>query len=344
MAEYVNLRTEDMIPELEKLQQLRIFEKNEIRNILKKRKEFEYKIQRRTKCKEDYLRYIQYEMDILKTIKLRRENLNMKKIDVEYHVAHKLHKLFKTSVTKFGDDVRIWISYFKFCKQMRLHSYVGPALMDMLRVHSDKQNLWVFAANWEFTENNSVENARQFLLRGLRFHPESKELYTEAFKLELQYAAMKREQQRAKLEAEEAKKTAVEGNTTTGKETNPAQKQNVEEVSDQVLGGRLAEMIFESASKKIKDVKFIIDLLSIAKEHDFTVKLQSKMVGYMFGAYPNDELTWDTMARRELEGLAYYPESLLQEIEANEGTNAQGSNDTSVDNKKNSTSSLKERI
>lgn len=43
------------------------------RIIVKKRKEFEYKIQRRTKCKEDYLRYIQYEMDLLKLLRLRRE-------------------------------------------------------------------------------------------------------------------------------------------------------------------------------------------------------------------------------------------------------------------------------
>lgn len=43
------------------------------RTIAKKRKEFEYKIQRRTKNKEDYLRYIQYEMDLLKLIRLRRE-------------------------------------------------------------------------------------------------------------------------------------------------------------------------------------------------------------------------------------------------------------------------------
>jgi U3 small nucleolar RNA-associated protein 6 len=43
------------------------------RTIVKKRKEFEYKIQRRTKCKEDYLRYIQYEIDLLKLTRLRRE-------------------------------------------------------------------------------------------------------------------------------------------------------------------------------------------------------------------------------------------------------------------------------
>lgn len=43
------------------------------RGIAKKRKEYEYKIQRHTKCKEDYLRYIQYEMDLLKLVRQRRD-------------------------------------------------------------------------------------------------------------------------------------------------------------------------------------------------------------------------------------------------------------------------------
>ena len=40
---------------------------------MKKRKRFEYKMQRRTKEKEVYLQYIQYEISVLKLIKLRRE-------------------------------------------------------------------------------------------------------------------------------------------------------------------------------------------------------------------------------------------------------------------------------
>lgn len=41
--------------------------------ITKKLKEHEYKLQRHTKSKEDYLRYIQYQMDLMKLVKQRRE-------------------------------------------------------------------------------------------------------------------------------------------------------------------------------------------------------------------------------------------------------------------------------
>jgi hypothetical protein len=41
--------------------------------MMKKRQRFEYKMQRRTKEKEVYFQYIQYEIGALRMIKLRRE-------------------------------------------------------------------------------------------------------------------------------------------------------------------------------------------------------------------------------------------------------------------------------
>lgn len=115
------------------------------RGIAKKRKEYEYKIQRHTKCKEDYLRYIQYEMDLMKLIKQRREvkiishyspnamcassvchvdyflqkyGITQKKSDIDYTIANKVNQLYKQAIFKFQDDIRFWISYMKFCKHV----------------------------------------------------------------------------------------------------------------------------------------------------------------------------------------------------------------------------------
>ena len=63
----------------------------------------------------------------------------------------------------------------------------------------------------------------------------------------------------------------------------------------------------------------------------------------MLMTFSNDELTWDTMARRELEGLSY-TDTLLQQVEGNAATNSSGSSETSADNKKNTKNCLKERI
>ncbi|XP_069684227.1 U3 small nucleolar RNA-associated protein 6 homolog [Periplaneta americana] len=96
------------------------------RGIVKKRKDFEYKIQRHAKCKEDYLRYIQFEMDLLKRVKTRRENMGLgNKKDVEFAIANRVNRLFSKAIKRFPSDVRIWISYIKFCKQMSCGSHSG---------------------------------------------------------------------------------------------------------------------------------------------------------------------------------------------------------------------------
>ncbi|XP_012267956.2 U3 small nucleolar RNA-associated protein 6 homolog [Athalia rosae] len=283
MAEFVEKRCEDMIPELEQMERIKLFDKNEIRGIAKKRKEYEYKLQRHTKCKEDYLRYIQYEMDLLKLIRQRRDKLgiNHKKSDIDYSIANKVNMLYKQAIFKFQDDLRFWIAYMKFCKHVKFHSSISRMIGRMLQVHQDKPKCWHIAARWEAEEAHNMQNARQFLLRGLHFHPDSQLLFTDAFKLELSEALANKQ------------------NTTSSSE-NPLP---VGEDEDMPIELKRAYVIYLQAFKRIKDIKFIIDLLNITKEYDNTEKIQNKIVCDMVEEYAHEPLMWDTMARRELEGL-----------------------------------------
>lgn len=275
-------RCEDMIPELEQMERIKLFDKNEIRGIAKKLREYEYKIQRHTKCKEDYLRYIQYEMDLLKLIKQRRDKfgITQKKSDIDHTIANKMNHLYKDAIFKFQDDIRFWIAYMKFCKHVRFHSNVTHMLGRMLQVHQDKPKCWHIAARWEIEENKNKQNARQFLLRGLHIHPNSQLLFVDAFKLELDDAAAANQ----KSETNEESVVPVVG----------------DEMS---LGLKRAFVIYQQASKRIKDIKFIIELLNTAKGYENTEKLQNNIVSNIIQEYAHEPLMWDTMARRELEGL-----------------------------------------
>ena len=94
MAEFVQREIEDMLQELECLKKSNILTIEEtrfedkinsfrktikqqsvfkFRSIMKQRKKHEYKMQRRTKEKEVYLQYIQYEINVLELIKQRRQ-------------------------------------------------------------------------------------------------------------------------------------------------------------------------------------------------------------------------------------------------------------------------------
>nr|CAD7590164.1 unnamed protein product [Timema genevievae] len=181
MSELLEFRLEEMLPELEQMESLQLFDKTEIRSILKRRREYETKLQRQNKTKDDFLLYIHYEIEVLKLARSRQsdDSQSKKKSDIVYKIASRINKLFKNAIIRFRDDVRLWISYIKFCKLVHFYTCISSMLGPMLQAHSDKPFLWKFAAQLEFEDMHSVENARQYLLRGLRFHPECRLLYLE---------------------------------------------------------------------------------------------------------------------------------------------------------------------
>ncbi|KAI4494977.1 hypothetical protein M0804_001178 [Polistes exclamans] len=300
MAEFVEKRCEDMIPELEQMERIKLFDKNEIRGIAKKLKEFEYKIQRPVKCKEDYLRYIQYEMDLLKLIKQRRDKFGIthKKSNIDYAIRNKVNLLYKEAISKFQEDIRFWIAYIKFCKHMRFQNSGNRTIVKMLQVHQDKPKCWHIAARWEIEENNNRDTARKLLLRGLYIHRNSQILLIDTFRLELD---------------ETLKNTK---NNENKMQSAPSEKDDEE---DMPLPLKTAYVIYKEASKHVEDIKFIVELLNIAKEYK-AEKLEKKIVSDMIQQYAHEPLMWDTMARRELEGLVqpFVPDESMMEIDSSE--------------------------
>ncbi|PVD38577.1 hypothetical protein C0Q70_01193 [Pomacea canaliculata] len=103
MAEFVSKSIEDMLPEMERLERVRLFSKEEIRTILKKRQRLEYRLRKKTRQQMDYIRYIQYERSVLALIKKRRKlvGYNFKKERIEVPIIQRIHKLFQLCQTRF---------------------------------------------------------------------------------------------------------------------------------------------------------------------------------------------------------------------------------------------------
>lgn len=55
-------------------------------------------------------------------------------------------------------------------------------------MHGDKPKMWQMAAKWESIEQNNLDMARNFLLKGIHRHPESDILYVDLFEIELKLA------------------------------------------------------------------------------------------------------------------------------------------------------------
>lgn len=128
----------------------------------------------------------------------------------------------------------------------------------MLQVHQNKPKCWHITARWEIEESKNIQNARQFLLRGLHHHPDSQLLLMDAFKLEL----------------DEADKKSSESDKNEKEVAAPAANND----GEMSIGHKRACVIYKQAFKRVKDVKFIVELLNVAKRYENTEKLQNVIV------------------------------------------------------------------
>lgn len=283
MAEIIQERIEDRLPELEQLKRIGLFSHAEIKAIIKKASDLEYRIQRRALCKEDFINYAQYEINLLELIQRRRARIgySFKKEEIESSIVHRVQGVFRRASAKWKDDVQLWLSYVVFCKKWATKPQLSKVFSAMLAIHSNKPALWIMAAKWEMEDRLSSESARQLFLRALRFHPQCPKLYQEYFRMELMHAEKLRKE---KQEFEKAK----------------MDMENLD-YPEEILTGELARIIYKNSVSIIKDAEFHVSLLSIAQLFDFAKDLQREIYEDLQAAHTDDPHTWDYVARRELQ-------------------------------------------
>lgn len=283
MAEIVQQRIEERIPELEQLERVGLFTKKEVKAIIKRATALEYKLHRLIVNKEDFIAYIQYEVNVLELIRKRRTHIryNFKREEIEFPIINRINSIFKKATNKWKNDVQLWLSHIAFCKKWATKGQTSKVFSAMLAIHPDKPALWIMAAKSELEDRDSSESARHLFLRALRFHSNNQKVYQEYFRMELLHCEKLRKQQK---ELEKAEMDLGEY-----------------EFSPEILTGKLAEVVYNDATGKIKEAEFVISLLNIAAIFDFTKDLQDSILQDLQTNYTEDSVTWDFMAKRELE-------------------------------------------
>ncbi|XP_075978746.1 U3 small nucleolar RNA-associated protein 6 homolog [Anticarsia gemmatalis] len=268
MAEQVNQRIEDMINELEQMRRTDLYDDEEIKEISRKRKEFEYHIQRRVKQKEDFAQYIAYELALLEDISLRRKKLKFgeKKADIEYAIAKRLNKVFKQFIYRFQDDIEIYFEYIKFCRSVGFDYAMSGIIGQMLQIHGDKPKVWQLASKWESKEQNNLDNARNFLLKGLQRHADSEVLYLELFDIELITLTFK-------AESDEDREKQV----------------------------KRADIVWRNGVKNITNVSFLFSIFDLCSKYEIKESFVDDVKQEIWSRR-DDKDVWSYIASKELNG------------------------------------------
>nr|CAB3451665.1 unnamed protein product [Digitaria exilis] len=211
MADAVQYRLERMTDELDDLERRGLFTRAELADVVRRRRDFEFRIRRHSPLRQDYLDYIAYELrlDSLRNLRKRaiiraaasesdasdddagnkRKNKRGKKWKRSISdVAGVLRVLdiYRMATVRFKGDLDLWFRYLEFCRDKR-HGRMKQVLAQAIRFHPKVPGLWIYAAAWEFDQNLNVAAARALMQSGLRSCPQSEDMWVEYLRMELTY-------------------------------------------------------------------------------------------------------------------------------------------------------------
>lgn len=184
---------EQSVPELEDLQKKGLFEKNEITMIMRRRTDFEHRLNSRGSKSRDYLKYVEFEMNLEKLRKKRYNRLNSaglintKPSISDWASERRILFIFDRSIKKFPNDFKLWDNYLQFAKGQKLYKKIYKIYNQLLQLHPTSIKSWINAAEFEFENIGSAKNARILFQKGLRFNKDSKKLWLSYTIFELSY-------------------------------------------------------------------------------------------------------------------------------------------------------------
>lgn len=102
-----------------------------------KRKNFEHKINASTKELKSFTDYIDYEQELLRNIRKRRDKRNIidKKGSIENKIIRRIKNLYEIAFQRFPDDIPLLSSFLKFCKQINRINNACDVVSNMLKVN-----------------------------------------------------------------------------------------------------------------------------------------------------------------------------------------------------------------
>ena len=283
MAEYVFQNVEGMLPELEEMERLELFTKDEIKCIVKRRTAFEYKLQRRIVQEADFLRYIQYELnlDLLRKRRKKKRAIQQKILPGEMVFIKKLHFLFQSALKKFSTDVKLWLQYIEFCKQVGSVNALGRVMGRMLQAHPNNTGLWIMAAKYEFEDRNNIKTARTLLQRALRLNPKCCNLWVEYFRLELLYVdKVKKRRKLLGVDADD-------------------EEEAEEPTSSEFIAGKTSRIVYKNAIQNIPDdVGFRLKFINVYCLFDDCEEGINDVYQSLSEDFPDSEEAWNALAWR----------------------------------------------
>lgn len=271
MKEVIKSKRETRNAEIEQMRKLGLFSDTEINKIRLKREFYDGTLNKSIKCVDDFADYIKHEKKLLDLIneRIKTREITESPAELIHGLCKKIHILYNAAISQFPERLRLWDAYMVFSRQYKYKEEVSLSLKRMLNIHAHNPEAWMRAISWECEDMQNIVIARKYFLCALQKNPESHLLFTNYVKMELKEGAQVPDWNK----------------------------------HDRDLALHRSTLVYEMAKKKINDIKFFIELLSMVQDFPFTDTLIETIIHDMEIVFPRKELLWHTLAQRELMGF-----------------------------------------
>ncbi|OHT10502.1 hypothetical protein TRFO_20169 [Tritrichomonas foetus] len=180
MGEKVEQRLEQFVPTFEQLIKVGIYSQPEVKEIVRKRRSFEYSLQSKSATLDSYLKYIQYEsavMELTEQRKIEKGIDSNERLLSDTDWPRHINSIFRLATQKFSGDLKVWNLYFDFCLNTHSFKNLSRAFAECVRLHSHSPELWIRAATWEMNDNGNTEYAKSLMEQAIKQLPDQPKLY-----------------------------------------------------------------------------------------------------------------------------------------------------------------------
>ncbi|XXQ34453.1 U3 small nucleolar RNA-associated protein 6 [Plasmodiophora brassicae] len=190
MADRVDRVLERDLQCLDDLQRLGVFSAGEIRAIVNRRRTIEYNLHRRQPIQLDFVRGIQFEVNLDALVSQRVARLAIKSpaaTECQQKIRARALALHERTVNKFPQNLALWFAYLDYGRSIGGSKSLSKAFNRALQLHPTCPELWIKAMTWEFDDNDSIAGSRVLMQRALRMLPTSQDVWLAFFCMEVQY-------------------------------------------------------------------------------------------------------------------------------------------------------------
>lgn len=188
MAEFVEKRLEDQIPEIEEMERTGLITVEERRQLVQKRRYFEYKLGARDCRRADYVSALNFNSLLLQVLDGQRQEMRMfeKREQIEFPIIQRQLMLLKRVTRKYFFDLAMWDMRINFAINVGKLSQARSSFIEMTQKHGSLLSVWVKWAQFELDTQKDFLKAQEILLsRASCYHYKNVILQRELFRCKL---------------------------------------------------------------------------------------------------------------------------------------------------------------